>query len=119
MMNFCPVIFRNFTHKKATRLFPKIKRPPFPKARGMVSIEEKDCIFCSMCAKKCPSSCITVDKKGHWELDPMSCVYCGVCVQVCPTSCLSQANLQHNPTASKFIQQVDRPPDKTGKKKKK
>lgn len=111
MLNFTPAILRNLTGKKATRLHPKVKRPPFAKARGKISIEVKDCIFCSKCATKCPTNCITVDKKkGTWELDPMTCVYCGICVQTCPTHCLSQENTPHFPVSEKFIQKADRPP---------
>lgn len=117
MIHFTPSILRNFTHKKATRLFPASKRAPFAKARGVIAINVDECIFCSKCAVKCPSSCIAVDKKnGRWELDPMACVYCGICVSVCPTNCLSQEKPGHNPAAEKFVQKATRP-EKEGLKK--
>ncbi|WP_052507014.1 4Fe-4S binding protein [Desulfonatronovibrio magnus] len=111
MLNFTSEIFKNFTRKKATRDYPRVKREPFPKARGRIGINIDECILCSICAKKCPSSCIAVDKKsGQWELDPMACVYCGICVQVCPTQCLIHENQPNFPVHDKFLQQHSRPP---------
>lgn len=113
MFNFTPVIFKNFSSKKATRLHPKVKRPAFAKARGKIAIEVSECIFCSLCAKKCPAGCIGVDKKkGHWELDPMTCVYCGICVQVCPVDCLSQENYSYYPVRQKFVHEAFKPEGK-------
>ncbi len=84
------VLGRLFT-KYATRLYPVEVREPFPNARGELVNKIEDCIFCGMCQRKCPSQCITVDKKeAVWTLDAFSCVVCGVCVDACPTHCLSQ-----------------------------
>jgi len=84
-------IMRNFFNKRATRLYPVVQREPFAQTRGAVRNDIEKCIFCSICATKCPSRCITVDKKaGTWTCDPFACIYCGICVDNCPTSCLSQ-----------------------------
>lgn len=49
------------------------------------------CILCGICAKVCPSQCITVRRKDElWEYDPYACVFCGVCAAACPSGSLCQ-----------------------------
>lgn len=84
-------LLRNLMQKSATRSYPVEVREPFENARGELYNDIDQCIFCSSCALKCPSQCITVDKKtATWECDPFACVYCGICVEVCPVNCLHQ-----------------------------
>ena len=46
---------------------------------------------CGLCARACPSQCITVDRQAAtWECDTFACVYCGVCADVCARDSLSQ-----------------------------
>jgi ech hydrogenase subunit F len=82
-------ILKNLFTKKSTRPYPVVVREPFAIARGELYNVIDECIFCSTCARKCPSQCITVDKeKGLWTCDPFACVYCGTCEEACPTHCL-------------------------------
>lgn len=91
MFEMTPNIFRNFFAKKATRLYPGEKRTDCEQARGEIRNEIGKCIFCGACALKCPSQCISVDKKaGLWQYDPFACVYCGVCTEACPTGSIHQ-----------------------------
>lgn len=91
MFKMTPNILRNFLTKRATRRYPYVVRPPFENVRGELYIDIENCTFCTVCAVKCPSECITVDKKSAtWACDPFSCVYCGTCADVCPTKCLHQ-----------------------------
>ena len=61
------------------------------------------CIFCSTCARVCPTGAITVDAKaGRWEYDPFLCVYCSACVEKCPTKCLKQESIHRKPSVRKF-----------------
>lgn len=95
-------IFKNLVTGSATRAYPIEIRPGFEHARGELSNEIEACIFCGICAKKCPSQCIKVDRKqGLWELDPYSCVFCGICVESCPKSCLVQDKNHKKPTRKK------------------
>lgn len=90
-MRMLPTVLRNFFGRSAVRLYPYEAREPFSRARQGLYNNISECIFCSMCARKCPSDCITVDKDaGLWTHDPAACVYCGDCVDACPTNCLAQ-----------------------------
>jgi len=84
-----PTILRNFFTKRATRRYPFVVRQPFEGYRGELYNDIDECTFCTVCAVKCPSQCITVDKKtGDWRCDPFVCVYCGICVDACTAKCL-------------------------------
>lgn len=84
-------VLRNLFYEKATRLYPGEARLPFDNARGELVNSQESCNFCGICASKCPSQCIGVQKKAAtWTYNPFACVYCGVCVEVCPQESLHQ-----------------------------
>lgn len=84
-------ILENVSKKSATRLYPFEVREPFEDARGELYCDVEECIFCMTCARKCPSQCLSVDKKAQtWVCDTMACVFCGICVDACPVNCLGQ-----------------------------
>ena len=91
MFTFTSNILKNFLSQRATRRYPFETRSPFDGARGMLLNHIEKCNLCSICAVKCPSQCITVDRKAStWECDPFACVYCGICVDACPERALYQ-----------------------------
>ena len=48
------------------------------------------CVYCTLCAKKCPAEAITVDRENKtWAVDEEKCIKCGVCVEKCPQKSLS------------------------------
>ena len=62
------------------------------------------CTFGSVCAVKCPSQCITVDKKAAtWTCDSFACVFCGVCVDVCQGKCLHQKHEYRIPVLDREV----------------
>jgi len=84
-----PTILRNFFIKRATRRYPYVVRKPFDGYRGELYNDIANCTFCTVCAVKCPSQCIKVDRKtGDWFCDPFACVYCGICMEACTAKCL-------------------------------
>ena len=98
MFKMTPNVLRNLVSKKPTRRYPHEVRPPFEHLRGALVNEIEKCTFCSVCAVKCPSQCITVDKKAAaWTCDPLACVYCGICVDACPVKCLHQKSEYKRP----------------------
>lgn len=46
------------------------------------------CIGCTICAKKCPVTCIDGDAKALHVIDPARCIDCGVCASYCPVDCI-------------------------------
>ncbi len=100
MFTMTPTILRNFLTKRATRRYPYVVRPPFENVRGALRNDISTCTFCGICAAKCPSQCIVVDRKNAtWQCDPFACVYCGICVDSCKTESLSQEQ-QYRPVAA-------------------
>ena len=95
-------IFKNFIKGSATRAYPIEIRPGFENARGELANDMEDCTLCGICAKKCPSQCIRVDRKqSQWELDPYACVFCGICAESCPKSCLVHDSAHKKPVRRK------------------
>ncbi len=95
-------IFKNFAKGSVTRAYPIEVRSGFENARGELANEIDGCTLCGICAKKCPSQCITVDRKANlWELNPYACVYCGICMEACPKKCLVHERSHKKPTRVK------------------
>lgn len=47
------------------------------------------CVYCTLCAKKCPQEAINVDRaEKKWELTEDKCVGCGLCASNCPKKCI-------------------------------
>ena len=92
MFDFICPIFRNLFKKPATRLYPVTKRETFENARGHIEGINEDCVFCGICAKKCPADAITVDRASKtWKIDQFKCVICNVCVETCPKKCITMS----------------------------
>lgn len=117
MFRMTPHILRNLAARKATRRYPVETRPPFDRVRGELFNDIGRCNFCGICAVKCPSRCIAVDRKaGTWTCDPFVCVYCGVCVDTCPSKSLCQSNRYRSPARQReVIALKGRPPGKKAK----
>lgn len=83
-------VIKNLFSEPVTRRYPYEKRECFKNTRGqMGGIEIEKCIFCGICAKKCPSNAINVNREEKsWEIDKFKCIICGACVEACPKKCL-------------------------------
>jgi ech hydrogenase subunit F len=102
MFNMLPNVIRNLFNKKATRRYPRVIRPAFENVRGALFNDIARCTFCSACAVKCPSQCITVDKgPGTWTYELFACVFCGICVDICPAGSLHQKGEYRLPLCSR------------------
>ena len=87
--------------KKCLSIVPGYQEPMSMKASATYEkpVEEKKkfpqadtevCVFCTLCAKKCPQGAITVDRaEKKWELNKDACVSCGLCESNCPKKCIS------------------------------
>ena len=77
--------------------YPKERRPPVPKSRGIHTFKlETDgterCNACGLCARICPADCMEIkgekidDKRVAtvYNIDLLRCIFCGMCVDACP-----------------------------------
>jgi ech hydrogenase subunit F len=104
-IDMAKIVLKSVFSKPATRLYP-FEKKEYPKNyRGHISIDEKSCIFCGLCERKCPTSAIKVDNKSKvWEIDRLRCITCLSCVEVCPKKCLSMINQYSSSTTTKDIE---------------
>ena len=68
------------------------KRCPTGSCEALCSyivIPEK-CKGCSLCAKKCPTQCITGEKGQPYVIDGEKCIKCGACADVCKFGAVSK-----------------------------
>lgn len=90
MFSMLKTVLKMVVRTPATRRYPFTKRVPIGGARGHLVIDANLCVYCGICAKRCPANALGVvrDPKS-WTLDPHKCIICGYCVEVCPKKCLA------------------------------
>ena len=58
---------------------------PKPRDDGKPVQDPAKCVYCTICARKCPAGALTVDRAAKtWVLDEDVCVGCGTCAEACP-----------------------------------
>ena len=92
-LNFTKTVIKNLFSKPATLLYPTVPLKNKERTRGQIGIEISECIYCSICEKKCPTGAIKVVKDSKsWSIDRFDCIQCNCCVDVCPKKCLAMKN---------------------------
>lgn len=60
-----------------------------PRDDGKPVSDPKKCVYCTLCAKKCPAGALEVDRAAKtWTLDEDKCVGCGTCAEACPKNAI-------------------------------
>ena len=60
-----------------------------PRGDGKPAQDPSKCVYCTICARKCPGEALTVDRAAKtWTLDEDKCVMCGTCADVCPKNAI-------------------------------
>jgi NADH:ubiquinone oxidoreductase subunit F (NADH-binding)/(2Fe-2S) ferredoxin/Pyruvate/2-oxoacid:ferredoxin oxidoreductase delta subunit len=68
------------------------KSCPSLKCKGLVHYEITDnCTGCTLCAKRCPASCIDGKRREKHVINQDECVKCGVCFDVCRFDAVARA----------------------------
>jgi len=76
--------------KPPTRRYPFEPRLLKPGSRGRLEFEKASCVFCTVCAKKCPTGALVVNRaQKKWAIDRLLCITCGYCVEACPKKSLA------------------------------
>jgi ech hydrogenase subunit F len=88
--------------KPATSQYPFTPRIPLVKSRGRVEFTKDTCIYCNVCAKRCPTDALVVNRKEkQWVIDRLRCITCGCCVEVCPKKSLAMATAHESPALAR------------------
>ncbi len=76
--------------KPATSPYPFVPRRLLAGSRGKLSFTKDGCVYCNVCAKKCPTHAIVVNRANKkWAIDRLRCIACGYCVEACPKDSLT------------------------------
>jgi len=89
LLPFFKTLFKSLGSKSPTHAYPHAPMPKDSLVRGHIEIDIDICIFCNICARKCPADALVVDRTAkEWEIEYFRCIVCGECVEVCPKKCL-------------------------------
>lgn len=105
---FAKTVMKSLFNKPATLMYPVVEREWQERTRGAIGIDSETCILCGICARKCPTGAIAVDRKsGTWEIQRMQCIQCGYCVSECPKGSLVMEQKYTEPQVEKVVDVVD------------
>ena len=91
----------NLFRRPATLMYPVKPRLYFDATRGHISIDFSRCIHCTICAKKCPTDAISVDRPNKvWTIEHLKCIACGSCIDNCQKKCLHMEKTYRAPVDS-------------------
>jgi formate hydrogenlyase subunit 6/NADH:ubiquinone oxidoreductase subunit I len=95
---------KSFFSKPATIGLSSLRESFGPITRGTVAISIDSCIFCGLCARRCPTDAISVSKEeSSWGIARHACIQCSRCVSICPKQCLSMTQELPDVQTSKTV----------------
>ena len=88
--------------KPPTTRYPFVPMVPTHGARGRLTFVRGSCVFCTVCAKKCPTGALAVNRAlKKWAIDRLRCICCGYCVEACPKKSLALAAAHVQPAITR------------------
>ncbi|HWP96924.1 MAG TPA: 4Fe-4S dicluster domain-containing protein [Syntrophomonadaceae bacterium] len=100
MATMISTVIKNLKSRPRTRLYPAEERQLPAASRGHIEFDMRKCIFCTLCAKRCPADAITVDRKGKTLVfDPFRCIVCEFCLEGCAKEAISLLKQWSSPAA--------------------
>ena len=88
--------------KPPTSRYPFEPRRAIPGSRGRLAFTRATCVYCTVCAKKCPTGALGVNRaQKRWTIDRLLCITCGYCVEACPKKSLALTTDHGMPTVTK------------------
>ena len=88
--------------KPPTTQYPFEPRKALEGSRGWLLFNEANCVYCNVCAKKCPTDALVVNRpEKTWSIDRLRCITCGSCVEICPKKSLDLASAHAAPQVTK------------------
>jgi formate hydrogenlyase subunit 6/NADH:ubiquinone oxidoreductase subunit I len=88
--------------KPPTSRYPFSPRIELADSRGQLKFTKETCVYCTVCAKKCPTGALLVNRtQKRWAIDRLMCITCGYCVEACPKDCLSFDTAHGAPAVTK------------------
>jgi ech hydrogenase subunit F len=91
--------------KPSTTRYPFEPRRALAGSRGSLVFTKDNCVYCTVCAKKCPTGALTVIRaQKQWAIDRLRCITCGYCIDACPKKSLTLATDHMVPTVTKDLE---------------
>jgi len=91
-MSYIPIfklIVTSLFQKPPTSEYPFKPVYKDPLVRGHIEIDIGACTFCGLCARRCPTKALAVDRaEKKWAIERFGCIVCNACAEACPKKCL-------------------------------
>lgn len=85
-----------------TSRYPFEPRLALAGSRGRLVFTREHCVYCTVCAKKCPTGALAVNRaEKKWAIDRLLCISCAYCVEVCPKKSLQLSTAHGVPAVTK------------------
>ncbi|MDF2540480.1 MAG: 4Fe-4S ferredoxin iron-sulfur binding domain protein [Herbinix sp.] len=102
ILSMTKTLVKSILHGPYTVQYPIKHKEKFERTRGKIEITIEDCIYCSMCQRRCPTGAIKVDKaNASWSIERLQCIQCSYCTEVCPKKCLRMDHQYTEPSFGK------------------